>query len=202
MGSKLDPNVHTTWRKLATTQEFSQLPRYNLTIAFAGPALDDLHADRISLQPSHSNPSQEAFTLKQAIKLSQTKSRHLNVPLPALNNLSLTITAKSTMGLVWATGSGKSTPVDLILGMLEAQEGPLAADGQAITEHNPRAWQHTIRGVPQQIYFTEDTDASNIAFGLDAKDIDQAAVERTTKISNLHDLVVNKLPQKYQTTAG
>ncbi|ULX57903.1 ABC transporter ATP-binding protein [Ectothiorhodosinus mongolicus] len=171
-------------------------------LRFAGPALDALHADLMSLQPAYANPSQDAIALKEAITLNQIQFCYPNAPQPALKNLSLTIPAKSTVGLVGATGSGKTTTVDLILGLLEAQEGTLAVDGQAITEHNRRAWQRAIGYVPQQIYLADDTVAANIAFGLQEKDIDQAAVERAAKIANLHEFVANELPQQYQTTVG
>lgn len=171
-------------------------------LRFAGPALDALHADLMSLQPAHLNSSQEAIALKQAITLNQIQYGYPNAAQPALKNLSLTIPAKSTVGLVGSTGSGKTTTVDLILGLLEAQEGTLAVDGQVITEHKRRAWQRAIGYVPQQIYLADDTVAANIAFGLDAKDIDQAAVECAAKIANLHEFVINELPQQYQTTVG
>lgn len=171
-------------------------------LRFAGPALDALHADLMSLQPAHHNPSQDTIALQQAITLNQIQYRYPNAPKLALKNLSLNIPAKSTVGLVGATGSGKTTTVDLILGLLTAQQGTLEVDGQTITEHNKRAWQRAIGYVPQQIYLADDTVAANIAFGLDAKDIDQSAVERAAKIANLHDFVANDLPQQYQTTVG
>lgn len=171
-------------------------------LRFAGPAVHALHADLMSLQPVHPNPSQDAFALKQTITLNQIQYRYPNAPNPALKNVSLTISAKSTVGLVGATGSGKSTIVDLILGLLDAQEGTLAVDGKAITEYNRRSWQRALGYVPQQIYLADDTVAANIAFGLDAKDIDQAAVERAATIANLHEFVVSELPQQYQTTVG
>ena len=171
-------------------------------LRFAGPALDALHADLISLQPAYTNPSQDAIALKKAITLNQIQYRYPNAPQSALKNLSLTIPAKSTVGLVGSTGSGKTTTVDLILGLLEAQEGTLEVDGHTITEHNRRAWQREIGYVPQQIYLADDTVAANIAFGLDAKDTDPAAVERAAKIANLHEFVANELPHQYQTTVG
>jgi ATP-binding cassette, subfamily B, bacterial PglK len=103
---------------------------------------------------------------------------------------------------VGATGSGKTTTVDLILGLLEAGEGTLEVDGQVITAHNKRAWQRAIGYVPQHIYLADDTVAANIAFGLDPKDIDQAAVVRAAIIANLHEFVINELPKQYQTTLG
>ena len=171
-------------------------------LRFAGPALDALHSDLMSLQPAHPNPSQDVIPLNHAITLNRIQYRYPNAPHLALKNLSLTIPAKSTVGLVGATGSGKTTTVDLILGLLEAQEGTLEVDCEVINEHNKRAWQRTIGYVPQQIYLADDTVAANIAFGLDAKDINQAAVERAAKIANLHDFVHNELPQQYQTTVG
>jgi len=171
-------------------------------LRFVAPALDALHADLMSLQPLHPNPNQGAIALSQAITLNQVQYRYPNAPQSALKNLSLTIPAKSTVGLVGATGSGKTTTVDLILGLLEVQHGTLEVDGQVITEHNRRAWQRVIAYVPQQIYLADDTVAANIAFGLDASDIDQAAVERAAKIANLHEFVANELPQQYHTTVG
>jgi len=169
---------------------------------FVGPALDSLHVDLMSLKYQLPGPGQDSMALKETITLNQIQYSYPSAPQPALKNISLTIPARSTVGLVGTTGSGKTTTVDLILGLLDVQEGTLAVDGQVITEHNKRAWQRSIGYVPQQIYLADDTVAANIAFGIQAKDIDQAAVERAAKIANLHDFVVNELPQQYQTTVG
>ncbi len=171
-------------------------------LRFAGSALDALHADLMSLQPSHSNPNQNSISIKQAIMLNQIQYSYPNALRPAIKNLNLSIPAKSIVGLVGVTGSGKTTIVDLILGLLVAQEGTIVVDGQVIKEHNRRAWQRTIGYVPQQIYLADNTVTANIAFGLDAIDIDQTAVERAAKIANLHEFVINELPQQYQTTVG
>ncbi len=87
-----------------------------------------------------------------------------------------------------ATGSGKTTTVDIILGLLEAQKGTLEVDGQVISKKNLRTWQRSIGYVPQQIYLADDTVAANIAFGKDPKDIDQERIEKVSKIANLHNL--------------
>ena len=101
-----------------------------------------------------------------------------------------------------ASGCGKTTTVDIILGLLEPQKGSLEIDGQAITKKNSRAWQRSIGYVPQHIYLTDDTVAANIAFGVETKDINQSAVEKASKIANLHNFVKNELPKQYQTTIG
>ena len=81
----------------------------------------------------------------------------------ALKDIDIIIPAKSTIGIVGATGSGKSTTIDIILGLLESQRGSLIVDGQIITKQNSSGWQRSIGYVPQQIYLTDDTIAANIA---------------------------------------
>lgn len=100
------------------------------------------------------------------------------------------------------TGSGKTTTVDVILGLLESQRGCLRVDGQIIDAANRRQWQQVIGYVPQHIYLADDSVAANIAFGVEPDRIDQQAVERAAKIANLHDFVINELPQGYATTVG
>ena len=100
------------------------------------------------------------------------------------------------------TGSGKTTIVDLILGLLEAQKGTLEVDGKIITKHNVRSWQRLIGYVPQQIYISDDTVAANIAFCVEPKEIDHAAVQKSAKIANIHNFIIDELPKQYQTTIG
>ena len=112
------------------------------------------------------------------------------------------ITACNTIGIAGSTGSGKTTLVDVILGLLEAQQGTLEVDSIIINKKNCRTWQRMIGYVPQHIYLTDNTIANNIAFGVDTHDINQEAVEKAAKIANINDFVVNELPLKYQTIVG
>jgi len=172
-------------------------------LRFIGPALDVLHQDLMSLQAAdaqHDHPS--PLPLTQAVMLSQVNYSYPNAPQPALNGIDITIPAHSTVGFVGATGSGKTTTVDVILGLLEPQGGCLNVDGQPITNANRRQWQRAIGYVPQHIYLADDSVAANIAFGVNAKDIDNQAVERAAKIATLHEFVVNDLPQGYATMVG
>ena len=89
-----------------------------------------------------------------------------------------------------------------MLGLLTPKDGSLEVDGNIITHKNSRAWQRIIGYVPQDIYLSDDTVAANIAFGLDNKYIDQQAVEKASKVANLHEFVTNELPQQYQTKIG
>ena len=78
----------------------------------------------------------------------------------------------------------------------------MQVDEKIIDKNNKRAWQNSIGYVPQHIYLSDDTIASNISFGINPKDIDKKKIERAAKIANLHDFVVNELPLKYQTIVG
>ena len=172
-------------------------------LRFAGPALDALHQDFSSLQATEPQQGHlSPLPLTQAIQLSHVSYCYPNAPQSALKGIDLAIPAGSMVGFVGATGSGKTTVVDVILALLEPQEGALKIDGQPIAADNRRQWQRAIGYVPQHIYLADDSVAANIAFGVNAKDIDRQAVERAAKIANLHEFVTNELPQQYQTTVG
>ena len=116
-----------------------------------------------------------------------------------LNKISLKILANTTVGVVGHTGSGKTTLIDVILGLLEPQDGILKIDDTIIDKNNLSLWQNNIGYVPQQIFLIDDTLTSNIAFGIDEKSINHEVVEHVSKIANLHDFVINELPEKYNT---
>lgn len=172
-------------------------------LRFSGPAWDVLHQELSNLKAADSLKGHfSPLLLTQGISLNQVSYRYPNAPQPALKGIDLTIPAHSTVGFVGATGSGKTTTVDVLLGLLEPQEGALNIDGQPITAANRSSWQRAIGYVPQQIYLADDSVAANIAFGVSTKDIDQQAVERAAKIANLHEFVIKDLTQGYATTLG
>jgi ATP-binding cassette, subfamily B, bacterial PglK len=172
-------------------------------IRFVTPALDALCNDMNSLQPINlNNNNKDDLIFKKSITLSQVHYHYPNAPKMVLKDINLNIPARSTVALVGTTGSGKTTTVDILLGLLEAQQGNLKVDGRVINKHNLRTWQNSIGYVPQQIYLADDTVSANIAFGKNPEDIDQQAVERAAKIAELHEFVINDLPLKYQTEVG
>ncbi|MBZ0159613.1 MAG: ABC transporter ATP-binding protein/permease [bacterium] len=172
-------------------------------LRYVGPSLNVLHADLVGFVPSvHADRETAPLVLARAITLNGITFAYPKALQPALKDLNLRIPARSSVGLVGVTGSGKTTTVDLILGLLEPDAGSLEVDGVPIDASNRRRWQRAIGYVPQQIYLADDTVAANIAFGLEPKQIDQAAVERAARIANLHDFVIYELPQGYATTVG
>jgi ABC-type multidrug transport system fused ATPase/permease subunit len=172
-------------------------------LKFAGPALNALHTDLMGLKAVDPyDKESEPLPLNKCIQLNNIVYQYPNAIAPALNGINFSIPARSTVGLVGSTGSGKTTTVDLILGLLDPQEGALCIDGQVVDASNRRQWQKSIGYVPQHIYLADDTVSANIAFGLAPKMVDQQAVERAAKIANLHDFVVQNMPQGYSTMVG
>jgi len=191
--------IFTAYRLLPALQQiyasFTQL-------TFVGHSLDSLTDDLKNLKPFNENQDQGVMSLNKTISLKNINYNYPNTSRTALKDINLIIPLKSTVGLVGVTGSGKTTTVDIILGLLEAQKGTLEVDGKIITKQNSRSWQRSIGYVPQHIYLSDDTVASNIAFGVEPKDIDQEAVEKASKIANLHDFVIDELPKQYQNIIG
>jgi ABC-type multidrug transport system fused ATPase/permease subunit len=171
-------------------------------LTFIDPSLNKLYDEINNLNSFELNPSKEILSLKKDIVLKNIYYNYPNTSRTAISNLSINIPAKTIVGLVGSTGSGKTTVIDIILGLLEPQKGTLEVDGQIITKKNTRDWQRTIGYVPQQIYLSDDTVSANIAFGQNTKDINQEAVEKASKIANIHDFVIDELPKQYQTTIG
>lgn len=121
---------------------------------------------------------------------------------PTLRSMSWLVPAGSKVGIVGSTGAGKTTMVDIILGLLRPAGGQVLVDGAEVTDSRLRAWQASIGYVPQSIFLADTTLANNIAFGVPSDEVDYARVEAVSRLANLHEFVVNELPEKYETLAG
>ena len=178
-------------------------------LRFARPTLDRLHGDMVEnglgLAPVALKPPSSARPMLRVSESLEIDGLHYAYPKserPAVRDLDMTIPARTTVGIVGGSGAGKTTTVDLLLGLLTPQQGRILVDGAPITDANRREWQNAIGYVPQQIFLTDDTVSANIAFGIDARDIDQAAVERAARVAELHDFVMREMPDGYATEIG
>ena len=172
------------------------------SLTFSAPALEKLYNDLKNLKPITLNEDKSILPLNKSINLKNIHYNYPNTSRVSLKNINLEIPAKSTVGFVGSTGSGKTTLVDIILGLLEAQKGTLKIDEKVITKENTRSWQRSIGYVPQHIYLKDDSIAANIAFGVSHENINQKMLERASKIANLHNFVIEELPNQYQTSVG
>jgi len=171
-------------------------------LKFVGPALDKIINDIKNLKPLNLNQNQGVLNFNKTIDLKNISFNYPNSKRTSLKNINLSIPNRSRVGIMGQTGCGKTTMVDIILGLLDPKKGTLEVDGQIIKDQNRRSWQRSIGYVPQEIYLSDDTIAANIAFGVDSKDINKDLVERASKIANLHEFIIDELPDQYQTSVG
>jgi ATP-binding cassette, subfamily B, bacterial PglK len=167
-----------------------------------GPSLDAIYDDLKRLHATTKKIGKNSLAFDKSISLKNIYYNYPNTSRTALKNINFNIFARTTIGLVGATGSGKTTTVDIILSLLEPQQGTIEVDNKVINKFNRRAWQNFIGYVPQEIFLSDDSIAANIAFGVDHKEIDLKAVEHAAQIANLHKFVVDELPLQYKTTVG
>ena len=139
--------------------------------------------------------------LKKSIKLNNISFSYPGKELPALSNLSMHIPANKVVGLVGASGSGKSTAIDILLGLIQPQKGTLLIDDIPLQLENIRAWQNTIGFVPQDIFLSDSSITENIAFGLSKEDINIMQVEQSIKLAHLDELI-KQLPNGLDTRVG
>lgn len=172
------------------------------TLKLVSPALDNLFKDFKNLKPNIKNDYSYDINFKKDIVFKNISYQYPEASKTSLKNINFTIPVNTSIGIVGSTGSGKTTTVDIILGLLNAQKGSLEIDGKIINKDNCRAWQKNIGYVPQNIFLADDTVAANIAFGVEAEKIDHNAILRASKIAKLDDFVKDELPLKYQTEIG
>jgi len=170
------------------------------TVRFAAPIVNLLH-EELQLTPVKSNlqiPAEVQFN--HYIELKNLKFSYPGASVPALTCINLQITKGSKVGFVGASGSGKSTLVDLLMGLLEPEQGEVLVDGENI-KHSIHSWQSKIGYVPQTIYLTDDSLRRNVAFGIADEQIDDSAVDRAIKAAQLNTFV-SSLPDGLETLVG
>ncbi len=118
-----------------------------------------------------------------------------------LEEINLTIPKGSRIGLVGSTGSGKSTMLDLLMGLLEPIQGKILIDGIKLTNENQRAWQGTISHVPQSIFLADTTISQNIALGIPVEQIDMKRVHLAATQARLADFIESR-PEGYNVMVG
>lgn len=179
-----------------------QVYRSITELTFIGSSLNKIFYDLKNLLPPASNQNNDIISFNQMINLKNVYYNYPNKSEPTLKNININIPAGSTVGLIGGTGSGKTTTVDIILGLLEVSRGSLEVDGIVINKQNFKSWQRLIGYVPQRIFLTDDTVAANIAFGIETKNINQTLVEKCAKIANVDEFVKKDLHNQYQTKVG
>ncbi len=119
-----------------------------------------------------------------------------------LEKINISIKKNTSIALAGPTGAGKTTFVDIALGLLTPTEGKMLVDGIEIRGDNVRSWQRNLGYVPQFIYLSDDTAKKNIAFGIPEDLIDMEKVKKAAKIANIDTFIENEMPEGYDTVIG
>ena len=147
-------------------------------IRFISEHLDSLYQDLNNLKIDHETSSiKNKISIKKSINLENIFFCYPNNKNAVLKNINLAIPVSSKIGIVGTTGSGKTTLVDLIIGLLEPTQGTLSVDKNIIDNSNKRSWQKNIGYVPQNVYLSDRSIVENIAFGINIEQINQKEVE-------------------------
>jgi ATP-binding cassette subfamily B protein len=146
-------------------------------------------------------PPAKPISFKNGISLAQLSFRYSADGPWILNNLSFTIRKGERVGFIGITGSGKSTVLDLIMGLLKAEEGYLKIDDVPITSENRREWQVHIAHVPQAIYLADLSILENIAFGIPRNEIDFERVKQAAQKAQISQSI-ESWDKGYETVVG
>ena len=139
----------------------------------------------------------EKVTFNKEIKLKNVKFQYPNTDITILDNINLSISIGESIGIYGESGSGKTTILNLLTGLLKPTEGQITVDENTLQPNNEE-WLSQVGYVPQSVYLTSDTVAENIAYGLDLENVDRELLNNAIKSSNLFK-TINILPNKERT---
>jgi ABC-type multidrug transport system fused ATPase/permease subunit len=138
---------------------------------------------------------------EQALELDDVSFAYGEGGAPVIRGISMAIPRGARIGLIGKTGSGKSTAMDLVMGLLHPTRGVIRVDGEALTLSNVHAWQAQIAHVPQHIYLSDATLIENIAFGVPRERIDEDRAWQAAGQADITDFIDDQ-PQGYETRVG
>ncbi len=175
-------------------------------IRFNKPVIDLFYTEFKNIDKasttSNTNPhiSSEVKKVFKSLKVESITFHYPNTDSHALNNISFEISHGEMIGFVGSSGSGKTTMVDVLMGLLEPQQGKVFVNENSIAS-NTREWQNLIGYVPQNIFLTDDTLRNNIAFGIPENKIDQTKVQNALEAARLNTFI-DSLPEGLNTKVG
>ena len=142
----------------------------------------------------------DKYSFKKELKVDNVWWKYDNAENAVLKNLSMTIHKGESVGFIGASGAGKTTLADVILGLMRPQEGQVFIDGIDVYTI-PKQWSRIIGYVPQVVYLTDESIKNNVAFGIPDNEIDEAMIWNALEQAQLKTFV-EQLPEKLETRVG
>jgi ABC-type multidrug transport system fused ATPase/permease subunit len=173
------------------------------TFRFYRPSLDAISHSLAGAEPLGEEDVEhdEPISFETQLALERVTFSYPGTEETVLHEVNVVIPRGASVGFVGRTGSGKSTIIDLVVGLLRPQEGQVAVDGTPLDPLRMRSWQRMVGYVPQHIYLTDDSVAANIAFGVEDADIDPDRLRTAARIAQLESFI-ESLPEGFQTHIG
>ncbi len=184
---------------------FNKITGYISGMMFNKPAIDSVYRDLKEIEQLMEQKTAEhedtiKVMLHSSIRLNNVSFRYPESDKWILKNASLEITKNTSVALIGASGAGKTTAADLMLGILQPQEGTVTIDGTDLRKCM-KSWHEDIGYIPQVIYLMDDNIRANVAFGIPDAEIDDDAVQKALREAQL-DQFVNSLPNGLDTLIG
>ena len=176
-------------------------------IKFFQSSLDEMYNDlrldsRKVIFPEKKDDDVAPLQFRNALHLNNIHFSYPGSKEKLYSGINIVIKPNTSVALVGATGSGKTTLVDIILGLLPPENGQLIVDDVVLTPENLQNWQCNLGYVPQHIYLADDSVANNIAFGIPSKDINYEQVMNAAQMACIHEFIVDEMPNAYDTIIG
>ena len=171
-------------------------------VIFATPSIDLIYHDLKEIEDLHVEEivKDEDWHFKKEIEVKRVTYAYPEGEGNVIENACFHIRKGETVAFVGSSGAGKSTIVDILLGLLPPQQGKILVDGMDVYK-NLRTWQKEIGYIPQTIYLSDDSIRNNVAFGIEEENIDEQAVIAALKQAQLYDFV-DTLPEGLDTCVG
>jgi ABC-type multidrug transport system fused ATPase/permease subunit len=181
----------------------SRLAMGAVRISNLRPVFDALRDDlAIQPPPPHRDGPVERLPLARALELRDVGFRYRGSKDDALSGINLSIERGRIVGVVGRSGAGKTTLMELLLGVLEPTQGELSIDGVRLDAASRAAWQAGVGYVPQEPYLSDDTVAANIAFGVAPEAVDMDEVRRAARLAGVAEFIETETAQGYDTPVG
>ena len=168
------------------------------------PVLDRLYDDLVKNVDYKEIPNLElsTFELNESIELDGISFEYDNSEQKVIKDFNLSIASGETVAFIGSTGSGKTTLVDMIVGLLEPTSGTIYIDQVPLTSKNVGEWRNNLAYVPQEVFLFDDTVLRNIVFGSSEKEVDYKRLKEVTKIVDIYDFISKELPKQFETEIG